>query len=386
MFNFFIKKTPVITKYKLLEKTKKLPINNFQKKDYVPPEDVKYYTRVLIEKRDNRNERKEIISFYDSKNLVQRFISGSNINPQIKTYEYLKEAPNIDVKADETTKIVKTKELFNEKWQDVKEEEFYIYKKKRGKRKKDSVKLHINKNEYFYSNDVTTVNASMTEYPENFGKETNSDKKQLCANIKIINNRPEILNISASENISFQNDDKYIAYRFLLGKNKQFALGQHFIDKKGLGDVGIKIKISKKEVAENAAAHFDYINGALVFKKIYRTYHSVGIASHEAEHAYQHSIIGRLGKWSTNFELMCYKILGKITSFKEMSNGYKYLLAKENYPKLSLTENLKKNQDYMENYLEIKARKSEEDAKKDYSKGRKSLLNIFKYIPGKATL
>ena len=51
-----------------------------------------------------------------------------------------------------------------------------------------------------------------------------------------------------------------------------------------------------------------------------------------------------------------------------------------------LLEDLSKNKDYVDNYLEVKSREASKKATEIYDVGRKKLLNVFKYVGGYTSL
>ena len=64
----------------------------------------------------------------------------------------------------------------------------------------------------------------------------------------------------------------------------------------------------------------------------------------------------------------------------------KYAIARDNYPILDSKEDLSKNKDYVDNYLEVKAREASKKATEIYEIGRKKLMDIFKYVGGYTSL
>ena len=114
--------------------------------------------------------------------------------------------------------------------------------------------------------------------------------------------------------------------------------------------------------------------------------HPVSTASHEAEHAYQHSLIGRLGRAKTYYEKTCRWDKGPLKFEYEIVEARKYAEARDNYPILNPKEDLSKNEDYQNNYLELKARLASKIATEIYDVGRKKLMDIFKYVGGYSSL
>ena len=272
-------------------------------------------------------------------------------------------------------------------WKTTADEEHFVYSmfnKTRGYT--SAKKIHINKNEYKYDGENAHIKATCVEYPMNLGFEKQSDKKVLSMEIGLRKNRINIEQINPETNVKIPTVDEYLPYRMLVGDKKQECLAQHFLDKKGVGDLGIQIETNKTKVANNAVAYFSSDEQELVFKEVNHYSHPVAIASHEAEHAYQHSQIGRLGRAKNYYEKKCRWNKGSLTAEKDIEEAKKYADARDNYPILDSKEDLSKNKDYMDNYLEVKAREASKKATEIYEIGRKKLMDIFKYVGGYTSL
>ena len=117
-------------------------------------------------------------------------------------------------------------------------------------------------------------------------------------------------------------------------------------------------------LGKNTAGYFDEERNEIVYAM--NTSDFVRTSAHEVEHAYQYCQIGRVGKGYSQYGKNSRKIYGKIEGLQESMEAYKYSIASINYPKLTDEEDLSKNMDYMNNYLEIKAREAGERASNEY--------------------
>ena len=388
------------TDYKLLEKTKKLSVDNFPNDSWALPTEADKYTRVRIGKKSDKNYEREVVTFYNSKGeMIRRCFRGTDMKNKIREYTKdfflprkdteLNGALGVDkrrIKTSEFFPVVAVDQALGE-WKTVSDEEQFVYSmfdKTKGYR--SAKKLHINKNQYDYEGDKAHVKATCVEYPINLGFENPKDKKILSVQVGIENNRAKIESVNNETNVEVSLGDDYLPYRMLVGDKKQECLAQHFLDKKDVGDLGINIETNKSKVNNNATAYFSSQNREIVFKEVQKYAHPVLIASHEVEHAYQHSLIGRLGRGKTYYEKNCRWKKGSLTAEKDIEEAKKYAIARDNYPILDSKEDLSKNKDYVDNYLEVKARDASKKATEIYEIGRKKLMNIFKYVGGYTSL
>lgn len=349
-----------------------------------------YYTHVKIGKRDDKAFNREIVSFYDSdNNLIKRCRIGNDINYQVRDYQYSVEYPKTYPATPQAKRRhIATKEWFknHHMWMPVKEEDIFIYDIKSMPKNKTARKIHINKNVYDYSEDKTRIKASMTEYPTNFGLESQSAKKEASVELEMNDDIPKTKSLSHSQNVFLPQNDKFLPYRFLLENQKQISLGYECLESEGINNLGILVKISPSIVPDNSAAFFDSVNGNIFMKKIFRKAHPVGIAAHEADHAKRFSIIAQLGKRRTPFEQRAEKVLNKTDELEETKTALEYLIASENYPVIKSGEDLNNNLLYKNNLLEILALKKETQKISEYNTARSKYQEQFKYIAGENTL
>lgn len=382
------------SQYELLEKTKNLPVKNFPAGSWTLPVGAKTFTRVQIGKKSDESYLREVVTFYDDKNkIIKRCFKGTGMNKKIREYEYDFTLPpkNTDIGGAYGVNIrrIKTKEALPESydvsnyfvWTDTVNEEQFVaimFDKSRGA--KFARKIHINKNEYSYGEDLEGIKATCIEYPINLGFEPKTNKKVLSVDISVSNNNVNNTRINSETNVKVNENDVFLPYRLMLGKGKQERLAQYFLNKKGLGDKGVFIETNPERVQGNASAYFSSSSREIVFKNVLLGYHPVRTAAHEAEHAYQHCQIGRLGRAETAYEKECALTKGNLTNISEIEEAIKYADARKCYPDTTGIEDLSKCKEYKENYLEIKANEAGVNALKVYEAGRTALKNIFKFV------
>lgn len=393
--------TPRVRKsqYKLLEKTKKLPVEDFPVDSWALPTDAVEFTRVRIGKKSDKDFQREVVTFYDKNgDMIRRCFKGTGIKNKIREYgkEFLLARKGIELNGacGVNKRTIKTTEFYGLEdipsagvWKTTSDEEQFIYSmfdKTKGYR--SAKKLHINKNQYDYEGEKAHVKATCVEYPINLGFENPKDKKVLSMNIGIDINRVKVEGVNSETNVEVPLKDEFLPYRMLVGDRKQECLAQHFLDEKGVGDMGIRIETNKSKVNENAAAYFSSDNQEIVFKRVQKYGHPVITSSHEAEHAYQHCMIGRAGKGKTYYERKCRWEKGGLSNPEEIEEARKYSAARADYPIVNPKEDLSQNKDYQENYLEVMARAASKKATEMYDIGRQKLLNIFKYVGGYSSL
>ena len=395
-------KTVPTKKYALLEKTEKLPIANYPKDKWVFPEAADTFNIVKVGKANDPNYFKEITNFYNKEGkLVKRCTKGSDINNQTKDYEYdfycHVNEPNPNIYGAETRKVTTQEYVITPELKELKkthpEMSQYIYGEWRTKSQELQAVSKLYKGDYTrYPKKLTVIKntfnqdipdrmtAEMVEYPFTRGYEPQSTKKILGLELEIKNDIPHIIGTNQTTNVKIPTNDKFLPFRLYIDREaQQVALTRYFLKKRGLENLNIRIETNSKAVEENAAAHFSSINGTIAYKKISKYSPQVGTVSHEVEHAYQHSLIGRIGKANTEYEKKCAEIFPKIESKTMKKEALDYAKARDKYPKLSRTEDLSQNKDYYDNLLEIKAREAGKLAEDEYNTGKKFLTDQFKY-------
>lgn len=322
---------------------------------------------------------KEIITFLDSsKRVVQRYFLTNGVNEKAKFYEY----PDDKTKLITTKKFVLPPNLCEDisagaknllgKWVEFTQEFQRVVKFPELQTKnKIPSKVYIKKTEFRENyKDVTCC-----EYPLNLGLESGS-KKVVNAKLTVNNGDLDISDVKMSDNLNLSLSDKFLKYR-LAGANKSeglIALTKHFLREKGLDKLSIVIEPSSWHIDEEDLGSFSLKSRAIRYNdNLGRkpSVLSVKTAAHEVEHAWQYSQIGRLGKGVSSYETDALFTLGDLPS-EDVSEGLKYVIARDAYPRNISPNELAKNPLYKNNYMEVKARQAGDAAEADYVRDKKN--------------
>ncbi len=353
--------------YFLAQKTENLSAEPLKKVNLQVPSQADTYTVVTICKKNDKLYKKKITTYYTEGNIIKRMIEDSDGNNIIREYENsgigLKKCTFFERKI--TNKVQnKASSLF----------ETNLIKLIKGYRseKDGKIKMQLFTNEI----DGNSVNSTVTELP--FSGKNNKFVKRKILGLKMdfIDGIPVIRETFESANVKFPSNDKYLPYRFIIDDYiKLKSLTKHFINKKNLDKLNIKISVSDK-ISDNTAGYFSENLGAIVYNKNSNT-NLVKLASHEVEHAYQYKQIGRIYKGNSKYCRDSRKLYGPIDGINESMEAHKYAVASEKYPNIDKSEDLSKNPEYVNNYLEVKAREAEDAAFDEYKSMGEDLNSQF---------
>lgn len=343
--------------YVLLGKPQKEDIEILKKLDCDVPELADTFSMVKIGKRDDKSYEKSITTLYSKGIIIRRTIEDTEGNKIIREYE--NSGYDIkDSKSHERTVIQKILNKISGDFETNLIEKFNTYKfEKDGK-----IKLQIAKN----VTDGNIINATVTEYPlTGYKRKLESLKKVIGLKLEMIDGLPHIRETFETPNVKIFPDDKYLPFRFILNpETKLKALTKLFIKDKDLGKLKIKVEVSE-DIDRYTDGYFSDITGKIVYNNVSRTPH-VKLAAHEVEHAHQYRQIGRLGKGQSKYAILSRNLYGSIENLQDSMEAHKYAIASENYPVMKKGEDWSKNPDYINNYLEIKAREAEKEAADEY--------------------
>jgi hypothetical protein len=227
--------------------------------------------------------------------------------------------------------------------------------------------------------DKNSQRYTFTQFPINRGVDKRGNKKVFSATLTRTKNEITLSDLEQSENLYLNFKDKFLLYRILDPHTKDglVEMTKGFLKERGLESFNIDIITNSTKVAKNGDAHFSNVNKEICYRpgftKEYVLY-IVETVRHEIEHAWQHFMIGRIGKGWSNFETEAYEKFGypKIPSYVEEAE--KLAIARDKYPKLTENEDLSKNIDYMTNYMEIKATEAGEKTAKEYKKAKDNFI------------
>lgn len=347
-------------KFKLIEKTDKLPVEKDQLKILsFLPEKAESYSSVTIGKADDINYKKTIMTFYSSDgDIIRKVFNCSDGEIVIRDYTQREELLKGDIAAKIRKIITKTfdNNTYNYNIERVEEQ-------KAAKSPNKDIKLQINKN---IIKDAY-IDASVTEYTKNANKKFNKkDNKVLSLKILLSQGMPKISDVFV-KNIKFSPEDKYLPFRMIFEDNlKRFSFAKFILKEKGLDSLNVMIKFSNN-LRKGVAAYFSEFENSLVFNT-FSTENPIKLVAHEVQHAYQYSQIGRIGKGKSKYCIQSRAIKGDITDPKERSLALNYYVASEKYPSLDGNSSISNNPDYFNNLLEFDANNEAIRVYADYQK------------------
>lgn len=375
------------SKYVLRKRIDQFPVAMYSDTNNGLNSDVRYISYVEIGKKNNDDYKCTVTTMWDKyKRIISRDISKSGENAKRRYYDYATDYVSRDsaVPVFNRRHILTQEILKDESARTLQEEDQFVYGF--GRDKQRSKKLHINKNKYDYSGSKPKISASITEYPANNGLESADKRKSVELELELEKQIPKITKISYTPNVTISRKDEYYPYRFLLGEQKQISLTHAFLKENGLESLDVNVSFSPKQFKNGIVAYFDNYDGRIIYTKSHSNLSPVELASHEVDHAKRFAIIGQLGKCRTTYERKAQKMLGAIEDYRERQKGYEYLIASEQYPKITSDENLSLIPGYKNNLLEMLANQKARETKERYDVGRKKLQRQFKYVMGVNTL
>lgn len=378
------KKTP----YFLAEKITKQKVSSRIEGGYAVPAGTDTFSLARIGSTKNPSYKCVITSFYDSQGqIIKRHITDSYALDIEK--DYLTGGALMQVAPDVTrffnTKKIVTKTARPGLKPKIKEDIFYIFKPFEGKKPVKVSRHTVEYTPYDLPQEDTNIKVRISEYPMNYGREPKNAKISVFAEMDLPDSFTgadiKIHSISNTTNVRINKQDPFLAARFLLGEEKVKYLTKYFLKQKNLENLGIKVQVNPEKVEGNNRACFSVMDRAVYWKEVPRDRPAVCTAAHEAEHAYQHSLIGRYRRLfnmgGTAFEQDCGVVLPPPTA-KEIPEARRYLIAAENYPHPAMPDF---DRLYEENLLEIEAQRAGKNAFKQYEKDRALLFEQFRYIP-----
>ncbi len=348
-------------------------------KGFKLPESIKNYNITKVRIDGEVPIFKEIITFLDSsKRIVQRYFVTDGVNEKAKFYEY----------PDENTRIITTKKFVLPvnieqslsagaknllgSWINFTQDFQRIFKlpelKKNGK---IPSKVYIKRLEF--KDNLREI--TYCEYPLNLGIESGS-KKVISAKVAANNEDLEISDIKMSDNLKLSLTDKFLKYR-MVGINTNeglIAITKHFLNEKGIGKLRIYVEPSSWHIDENDLGYFSLKSRAIRYnEKLNKkpSALSVKTAAHEVEHAWQYAQIGRLGKGVSSYETEALFTLGDLP-LDEISEVFKYVIARDKYPRNLSSKELAKNPLYKNNYMEVKARQAGDAAESEFTASKEN--------------
>lgn len=226
--------------------------------------------------------------------------------------------------------------------------------------------------------DMDFEQITYTKYPLNLGFGKKSDKQVLSAKIKKGNKDVKISELKQTANLGIDESDEFLKYRILDPRTADGMeyLTYKFLRDKNLDKLYLRVYPLDSDVGKNSAGYFSARKSQICYSPVLENYYSedvVAVVAHETEHAYQHSLIGRVGKGINSYEYEALREFGPIEyGDNNFRKSIEYAIARDEYPSYSSTEDLSRNRLYQENLLEVDAFAVEEPAKKAYTKNLKN--------------
>ncbi len=371
---------------KLLVKEDNVAIDKFSKDISIKtPKEAITYSYVSIGRKSDNDFSREVISFFDSqKRLIVRLFKENGVNVKQRLYSYKKKTRIIQTREYSTARLPETYraniDIYNKlgDWHVVSLEKQIKEKvSKFVKEGKKALQLLTRRVDYD-PKDMDFEQITYTKYPLNLGFGKKSDKQVLSAKIKKGNKDVEISELKQTANLGIDESDEFLKYRILDPRTADGMeyLTYKFLRDKNLDKLYLRVYPLDSDVGKNSAGYFSARKSQICYSPVLENYYSedvVAVVAHETEHAYQHSLIGRVGKGINSYEYEALREFGPIEyGDNNFRKSIEYAIARDEYPSYSSTEDLSRNRLYQENLLEVDAFAVEEPAKKAYTKNLKN--------------
>lgn len=371
---------------KLLVKEDNVAIDKFSKDISIKtPKEAITYSYVSIGRKSDNDFSREVISFFDSqKRLIVRLFKENGVNVKQRLYSYKKKTRIIQTKEYSRARLPETCraniDICNKlgDWHVVSLEKQIKEKvSKFVKEGKKALQLLTRRVDYD-PKDMDFEQITYTKYPLNLGFGKKSDKQVLSAKIKKGNKDVEISELEQTANLGIDESDEFLKYRILDPRTADGMeyLTYKFLRDKNLDKLYLRVYPLDSDVGKNSAGYFSARKSQICYSPVLENYYSedvVAVVAHETEHAYQHSLIGRVGKGINSYEYEALREFGPIEyGDNNFRKSIEYAIARDEYPSYSATEDLSNNRLYQENLLEVDAFAVEEPAKKAYTKNLKN--------------
>ncbi len=369
---------------KLLVKEDNVAIDKFSKDISIKtPKEAETYSYVSIGRKSDNDFSREVISFFDSqKRLIGRLFKENGVNVKQRLYSYKKKTRIIQTKEYSTARLPETYRANTDICNNLGDWHVVSLEKQIKEKVSEFVKegkkaLQLLTRRVDYDpKDMDFEQITYTKYPLNLGFGKKSDKQVLSAKIKKGNKDVEILELKQTANLD--ESDEFLKYRILDPRTADGMeyLTYKFLRDKNLDKLYLRVYPLDPDVGKNSAGYFSARKSQICYSPVLENYYSedvVAVVAHETEHAYQHSLIGRIGKGINSYENEALREFGPIEyGDNNFRKSIEYAIARDEYPSCSATEDLSNNRLYQENLLEVDAFAVEEPAKNAYTKNLKN--------------
>lgn len=208
--------------------------------------------------------------------------------------------------------------------------------------------------------------------------------KNSYAQMKLAKNSKgyKLFDFHKTDNCDIKRKDKWLILRLLNPQTEEGLeyLAYQLLKNKHLSRLNIKLFPSDAEAYKNSIACFS-TTGNIFYHPTLLTYKSSDIVesiAHEAEHAHQCALIGRVGKANSPFERKAQKFFArKPLTIEQSQEAIYYAVARDIYPQIDNRKNLGSDLRYCNNYLEIKATEAGIKAEKEYCKVNYDFIDVL---------
>ena len=240
----------------------------------------------------------------------------------------------------------------------------------------------ISSSEIDYDNDFGVQIHCISEYPHLLNGKKIGEEKKLAYAVDRDCSRVIPKTAVMSKGISFPKEDTYLPYRALDISDMKLPVTKMAIRKRGLADMNITVKTDCKpnEDENNFLAMFSNWHGDISYNKLKPFFSKASLvftAFHEAEHAWHYYLDARLSEGGTPWADIIYFLFGPLKSKRQIKEAEEYKQSIDNY----VPYNGKNREEYMKNYIEIKADEAGEKAETEYKNQGEIMRKNFPHIP-----
>lgn len=371
--------------YTLECKISKDDIRNFHLADWEIPADATKFSYARLVHNSDKNIIKETISFFDKTGkIIESGLRQNGENVSRRIFEYFDKIRttttqifsnyNLPNNIRNTLVTLKNHDGF---WKTTSTEIMEINKFFNFINKQNTITGHSKRIEFINEGSKQIQNLTFTIFPSKGVPYRQNKKQVLTGTLTKNNNTVSLSNVSKSDNLNLDLEDEFLLYRFLDPRTKdgQIYISKDLIKKKGISKLKLNIFPNSNNVSTNSSGQFSLENRSIEYSPNLQTTTSekaIGVIAHEIEHAYQYSLIGRIGKGHTSYETDALQKYGFLGGYENIVKANKYAIARDNYPRLKDNEDLSKNPKYLNNLLEKDAEKA---AKEIIQKYKKNITN-----------
>ena len=349
----YVFRRPHVKQYYIKNSIPKTLKGEYRPSHWVIPEESDSFTQVCIGKTADPNYEKKITTFYQGDRILSRCVDVNNKPVLSRDYSYCGIYGTYYNDACYRRNIItKTYESGDTFKPTIRAYEDQAVVKFDGDPR---TRVIIEKNTIDGDNITGIIKECL---PKSLRKKIGN--KFLELKMKFVNG---ILHVEkqSSNGAEFPKDQPLMPFTFLYEPVKKLeALTRFFLARRGLDNMKIDISIFRFS-DDTLMGYFSPSQRAIHYNSE-KLYNLVDLSAHECEHAYQHSLIGRLGKGTSDYERDCYKVMGDLKDDKLVKEASKYLIAFENYP----SDHAKQHFEYWNNLLEVKAREAGKKADEEF--------------------